>query len=222
MLRQIYAILKKDMTIELRAKDILYTTILFAILLIVIFSFAFLSDPSKGREFGGGIIWVSILFASSICEIRLFDREKENSCFFGLLLTPANPKGIFFAKVLVHLILILMMEMVTVTLILVFFDLTIRNFCVFVTSLLLGTLAQSLIGTLFAAMLLNIKMKEVLLPLITYPILSPILIAGVKVVSIELGGLIEDESSQWLCFMLGFVMIFGAVTPWLFERMIRA
>lgn len=220
--RQFVAIVRKDLVVEFRTREILLTMALFSMLLVIVFAFAFLSDPTRARDYGPGIIWVTMLFASTIGQNRLFDRERENGCLWSLLLSPTGAGTIFLAKATTQLVFTLLMELPTLLLILVFFDLPVVRPGAFAGALVLGTVALSLVGTLFSAMLMNARMKEVLLPLVTYPLLVPVVIAGVKVTSVAVGAPVAEDPGTWLRFLLGFDMIFAVATWFLFGRMIRA
>ncbi len=220
--RQYLAILGKDLLVEFRTREILLTMALFSMLLVIIFAFAFLSDPTKAKDYGPGIIWVTVLFSATIGQNRLFDRERENGCLWGLLLSSVDAGTIFLAKATAQFIFTLLMELPTILLIILFFDLPLVQPMEFIASLLLGTVALSLVGTLFSAMLMNARMKEVLLPLVTYPLLVPVVIAGVKVTSVAVGAPVNEDAWMWLKFLLGFDMIFAVATWFLFGRMIRA
>lgn len=221
-LDQFAAVLRKDLTIEFRSRDILYPMALFSFLLVVVFSFAFLSDPGKARDYGPGIVWVTVLFSATVGLNRLFDRERENGCLWSLLLAPVSAGTVFVAKVVGHLLFTGLMEALTLPLILLFFDLAVVDVPVFLAAIALGTVGVSLVGTLFSAMLMNARMKEVLLPLVTYPVLVPVVIAGVKATALAVGAPLAEEPGPWLRFLVGFDMVFGVVTLLLFDRMVRA
>lgn len=220
--RRFLAILGKDLKVEFRTRDILYPMALFSFLLIIIFAFAFLSDPRKALDYGPGIIWVTVLFSSTVGLNRLFDRERENGCLYAMLLSPTPAPIIFLAKVAGHMTFTTLMEVLTIPLIFLFFDLNLVDPLAFVLALVFGTLGLSLIGTLFSAMLMNARLKEVLLPLVTYPLLAPVVIASVKVTAVAVGAPILEDPWAWLRFLAGFDMIFGVVTILLFERMVRS
>ncbi len=221
-LAQTLAILRKDATIEFRSRDILYPMALFSFLLVVVFSFAFLSDPAKARDYGPGIVWVTVLFSATVGLNRLFDRERENGCLWAMLLAPVPAGAVFVAKVVAHVLFTGLMEALTLPLILLFFDLPVVDVGAFLGAVALGTVGISLVGTLFSAMLMNARMKEVLLPLVTYPVLVPVVIAGVKVTALAVGAPVAEEAGPWLRFLLGFDMVFSVTTLLLFERMVRA
>jgi len=213
-------VLKKDLVVELRTKEIIYTMALFSLLMVVIFSFAFYTDPVKARDYGGGIIWVTILFSATIGLNRLFDRERENNALTGTLLAPVNPKAVFSAKVISHASFVFGMETLTIPLIFLFFDLDVPQTGLFIFSVVLGTIGISLVGVLFSAMLMNARMKEVLLPLVIYPVLVPVIIAGVKSSAMCLQGADPAGIMDWIKLLAAFDMIFVVATLFLFERMI--
>lgn len=218
---KIFVLIEKDFKIELRTKEILYTMFLFSLLLIVIFSFAFYSDPVKARDYGPGIIWATILFSATVGLNSLFVRERENDMISGILLCPMSPKNFLLSKVISHFIFSSIIIILTVPLIIIFFDLIIEDIFLFVSCIFLGIIGLSFIGVLFSSMLINARLKEILLPLVIYPILVPVIIAGVKSINISLGQQIEQDAYGWLRFMIGFDMIFIVAVIWLFERMMN-
>lgn len=222
MLEHFLVLMQKDLRLELRTRDVLYTMTVFSVIVVIVFSFAFLSDPVKAQDYGPGIVWVTLLFSSSVATNRLFDRERENGCLWALLLSPTNAAVIFLAKACWHFIFTSVVSCLSLLLIVLFFDLHLFSIVNFILSIILGMVGMSFIGTLFAAMLMNTRMKEVLLPLVSFPLLVPIVIAGVKVTALSIGAAIEDDASAWLRFMLGFDMLYGVATLLLFGRMIRS
>ena len=220
-MRAFFSILVKDLRIEFRTKDILYPVALFSLVVVVVFSFAFLQDPKKAIDYGPGIVWVCVLFSATVEQNRLFDKERENNCLSALLLCPCKAHTIFLAKATMHLILACLVQLLSIPLIIIFFDISLVDPASFVASLFLGNIGLAIIGTLFASMLTNSRMKEVLLPLVTYPLLVPVLIAGVKVCAIAFGAPVFEDVNPWLRFMLGFDLFAGLLAFLLFERMVR-
>lgn len=212
-------ILRKDLLVELRTKEVLLTMGLFAALIVVIFSFAFYVDDDRARAYAPGILWVTILFSGTIGLNRLFDREQENDCMSALLLSAAGPKAIYLAKSLGNLLFTLVMEVLTVPLILLFFAIDVDRPGLLVAELVAGSIGFCFVGTLFAAMLVRARMKEVLLPLVVYPIVVPVIIAGVKATEAILNGYPTDEVVSWIRFVVAFDILFVVLSVWLFERM---
>ncbi len=222
VLRPFIAILRKDATIEFRTREVLFTVGIFALLLVVVFAFAFQADPSSMAGYGPGVIWATILFFTTIGQSRLFDRERENDGLWALLLSPVDPAVVFLAKVTGSFVLAVLMELVSLPLVFVLFDLTVWSPLLLLGALLLGTLALTLVGTLFSAMLMRARMKEVLLPLVTYPLLMPVLMAGVRLTGAALGLGMPESDGFWLRFLTGFDLVVCGMSLALFGRMIRA
>lgn len=220
-LAQYLAILRKDLLLEWRARDLLYSMTLFSVLLVVVFAFAFVTERSAVIDYGPGILWVTIIFGATVGLNRLFDRERVQGCLDGMMSAPVLPAIVFTAKASAHYLFTLAMGVPTIGLIVLFFDLQIIDWVSFLGALALGAMALSLVGSLFSAMLANNHLKEVLLPLVVYPVMVPVIIAGVKVVGGSLGAPGVTEYGSWLRFMIGFDMIFGAVTTALFGPMMR-
>lgn len=217
--RHVGTILRKDLLVELRTKEVLLTMGLFAVLTVVIFSFAFYVDDDRARAYAPGILWVTVIFSGTLGLNRLFDREQENDCMSALMLSSAGPKAIFLAKSLGNLLFTLVMELLTVPLILLFFDLSVDRPALLLLVLLAGTVGFCFVGTLFAAMLVRARMKEVLLPLVVYPVVVPVIIGGVKATSGILNGYPTDEVVEWARLLLAFDLVFVVLSVWLFERM---
>lgn len=137
----------------------------------------------------------------------------------ALMLSSAGPKAIFLAKSLGNLLFTLVMELLTVPLILLFFDLSVDRPALLLLVLLAGTVGFCFVGTLFAAMLVRARMKEVLLPLVVYPVVVPVIIGGVKATSGILNGYPTDEVVEWARLLLAFDLVFVVLSVWLFERM---
>ena len=212
-------ILMKDFRLEFRARDVLYSILLFSVLAVVILAFGFTWVGAKrSASYAPGALWLTILFSATTGFNRFFDREKENSVFQGLLLTPVSRTALFFAKVTTQLVFILLTEVIFVPLILMFFSVSLVLPCIFIGELLLGTLAIVFVGTLFAALLMNARIRDVLLPLVIFPLSIPILLAGVKVSTMAFGAPIAEDPVKWLNFSAGYDMILLVLTAFIFKK----
>ncbi len=218
--RTVWLILKKDLVIELRTREVLATMVLFSILLVVVFAFAFSVDETRARLVGPGILWVVILFSGTLGLTRLFDRERDNGCLDALLLAPGGPKAVYIAKVAGLFLFVLAAELLTTPLIFAFIGLgpPPGGLGLLVGAMVLGTLGFALVGTLFGAMLANARLREVLVPVVVYPVVVPVIIAGVKLTSIAMGGGLPEEAGGWLELMIGFDLLYLIVPPWVFGR----
>lgn len=220
-----WLVAKKDWAIERRSREIVFSVVAFSVLSALMFSLSFLVDEDTSRAYGPGVIWVTLLFAGTLGLNRLFEPERENDCMTGLLLSPADPRGIYLGKLVVQLSFMLVMELLTIPLIFMFFDMfkLVSGAATLwlILMLVLGTLGFSIVGTLFAAMLLNSRLKEVMLPVIVYPLVTPVLISGVQGTRL----LLENETSEvfggWVGILGAFSLIYLAVALVIYPLMVR-
>jgi len=230
-LRDLWAVLAKDLLIELRTREILYSMVLFAVLVVVVFAFAFLgvaplqvaSPAGAGGEAGTlqrllapGILWTAITFAGTLGLNRIASRELDGDCLTGLVTSPASRGGIFFGKMASSLLFLLAMEALLLPLIVLLFGLDLQpRLGWHLLALLLGSLGFCALGTLFSTMLLNARLREVLLPLVFYPLVTPVIIAGVKSTAALLAG--ESATAfTWLKLLLAFDVVFTTAAAWAF------
>ena len=215
-----WLILKKDLLSELRTREVIATMGIFSVLVVVIFAFAFSVDETRGRLVAAGIVWVVVLFASTLGLSRIFDQERDNGGLVALCLSPAGPVAVYIAKVTAIVIFSLLTELFTIPLMLVFLGVSIPDggIGLLTVALVLGTLGVAEIGTLFGGMLANARMREVLLPLLVYPVTLPVVIAGVELTEIAFGGGMPDAQLGWIKLMIGFDLIFAIIPGWVFGR----
>jgi heme exporter protein B len=219
-LRTIALILKKDVLVELRTREVVVSMGLFALLLVIVFAFAFHVDMESAKRITPGILWVVLLFSATVGLSRVFERERQGGCLEVLLRAPAGPQAVFVAKVLGVLLFTTVVLTVTVPLMLVFLRVSIPSEGVglFITALLLGMFGFTCVGTLVAGMLSSSHMRDVLLPVVVYPLVIPVVIAGVELTHVALGGGLPGEEVMWLKLMVGFDMLFAVIPVWLFPR----
>ncbi len=219
-MRETWLLLRKDVLVELRTREVLATMGLFALLLVVVFAFAFSVDETRARLVAPGIVWVVVLFSATLGLGRVIDREREGGCLEALLLSPVGPGAIYLAKSLGVLLFALVCEALTLPMMLIFLgvELPTEGIGLFSLALFLGTAGFALVGTLFASMLAATRMKEVLLPLVVYPVVVPVVIGGVELTTIALGGGLPSDARGWLELMAGFDLLFGALCAWLYGR----
>ncbi len=213
-------ILKKDVLVELRTREVVVTMGLFALLLVIVFAFAFHVDMDSARQVTPGILWVVLLFSATVGLSRVFDRERTGGCLEVLLRAPAGPQTVFIAKVLGVLLFTTVVLIVTVPMMLVFLRVSIPadGIGLFVVALMLGMFGFTSVGTLVAGMLSSSRLRDVLLPVVVYPLVVPVVIGGVELTHIALGGGLPGEEVMWLKLMVGFDMIFAVIPVWLFPR----
>ena len=213
-------ILRKDVLVELRTREVVVTMGLFALLLVIVFAFAFHVDMDSARRVTPGILWVVLLFSATVGLSRVFERERQGGCLDVLLRAPAGPQTVFVAKVLGVLLFTTVVLVVTVPLMLVFLRVSIptEGIGLFIMGLALGMYGFTSVGTLVAGMLSSSRLRDVLLPVVVYPLVVPVVIGGVELTHVALGGGLPGEEVMWLKLMIGFDMLFTVFPVWLFPR----
>jgi len=220
-LRAIWAIVKKDVVSELRSKEILSTMLIFVLLALFVFNFAFDLRIDNVRQVAPGVLWVAFVFADILGLNRSFTLETDKGCLEGLLMTPVDPSVIYFGKMIGNVIFMLVVEVITLPVFSVLFNLTLLRLDV-VLIVLLGTIGFSGVGTLFSAMTANTRAREVLLPILLFPVALPAIIAAVKATSGVLDGVPLSEVGTWIKLLVGFDIIFIAVAYMTFEYVVES
>jgi heme exporter protein B len=208
-----WALLWKDVLLELRTKERLSSLFVLALLIILVFVFALGPEQARRPEIGAGVLWVTLLFAGMLSLQRGFLIEQERGCLFGLLLTPIDAGTLFIAKFLGNVLFLTIVEAIVTPITLLLLGSSWSPLLLLLAAVeLLGIIGFSALGTLFAAIAVRTRAREVLLPVMLLPLLVPLLMASVKVTSALLTG--EAWPEAWLRVLLGFDVIF-VVTGWL-------
>jgi len=219
-LRQVAAIVWKDIVAELRTKDIFSAMFVFALLAILIFEFAFDLRVDNVREVAPGVLWVAISFAGVLGLSRSFSLEKDKGSIEGLLLAPLDRSVIYFGKMLGNLSFMLATEALVLPLFIVLFNLPLYLPGLLLV-VLLGTLGFAAVGTLFAAMTANTRAREVLLPILLFPVLVPVLISAVKLTGGFLDNISLQENINWLQILIVFDIVFLAIAYMTFDYVVE-
>jgi heme exporter protein B len=188
-LRQVWTIASKDLRSELRTKEALNSSFAFSMVILVLFSFAF--DPSSDQlhEISGGLLWLVYSFASALSLNRGFARELENDCLDALVASPIPVSALFLGKTLANYVLLMAVELVGMLVFGVLYDVqAVKYFWPVLLVVALGTWALTVIGTIFSAVTVNLRMREMMLPIIIYPLLLPALMAAMSVTTDLLNG----------------------------------
>lgn len=219
-LRKALVIAWKDILSESRTRDILSSVAVFALLTIIIFNFAFEPDSDTARLVAPGILWATFTFAGVVALGRSFVLEREKGCLEGLMLCPVDRDVIYLGKMLGSFAFMLAVEAVVIPIFLVLFDLPL-----FMPRLALITLLATVgfvsVGTLFSALAVNTRARDVLLPILFFPIVSPIIIAAVKASGVILEGQPWGELSSWLQILVAFDVVFVVVSALVFEYVVE-
>jgi heme exporter protein B len=201
-------VLTKELRMEFRARELLSTTVVFALVIVVLFSFAF--DPTAGesRRYGPGLLWIAFLFAGSLMLNPSFAREQSNQTLDALRMAPVSPFAILLGKMLANLIFMAIAEAILVPVFAVLYNISIEGIVGrLALVLILGTLGLVITGTVFSAIAAHARMRELLLPLLLLPILAPLLVAAVEATA----SLFSEQPAldrAWLAFLGGFDIVF--------------
>ena len=216
-LRPAMALLWKDVVLEARTKDIVVAVLVFSLLVILVFNFAIEPAPHMVALVAPGILWVAFVFGGVLGLTRSFALEKENGSLHGLMLAPVSRDTIFFGKMLAILLLMLLVEVVVFPVFAVLFNLPLLAPGL-VPVAVLATLGIATVGTLFSAMAVNTRAREVMLPLLFLPVALPVIIAAVEAsgVVVRDGGL--GDLARWLPFLAA---IFLVVCPIAFHLVVE-
>ena len=218
VLRRTWAMTRKDVTVELRARERVNAMLFFAALVLFIFNFALGPDQEKLREVAPGLLWLAFLFTGMLGLARSFQAERENECFEELLLTPGDRESIYYGKLAGNILFMAMAEALILPLFGVLYNLDIwEHLPSLALVALLGTLGFSTIGTLLAAMTANLRAREVMLPLLLFPLTVPVILGSVRATEAILAGEGLAGVSHWLKLLAGFDVIFLVVSPLVFE-----
>lgn len=215
-LSSIVAIVWKDLILEARTKEVFLSIFIFALLTVVTFNFAFDPTPNLVVMIAPGILWVAIAFGGMLGLSRMFSIEMSSGGLDGILLTPASRDAVFYGKFLTCFIFMALVEIVLLPVMVVFFDLNFNLVPLTIVSVLVLS-GLSLVGTLFAAISINTKAREVMLPVLYLPVIAPLLISAVECTSTVFLGDSIYGSSQWLGLLVLFDAVYAVATPFCFS-----
>jgi heme exporter protein CcmB len=218
-MRVAWHVMRKDLTVEVRSREILFTTLFFAVSVVLVFSFALVREGRAPDDVAAGILWVAISFAGTLAMGRTFERERYNDTLRALILAPADRPAVYAGKLLGLLLLMALVEIVLVPLIALLFDAPIFKYPGMLATLLAaGTLGFSAVGTLFAAMLVRVRSRDTLLPVLLYPITIPVMIAGVRGTAALFQATPDEPMARfWIGLLVFWDAVFVTLALWTFE-----
>ncbi len=217
--RVVWLVMRKDLTIEVRSREIFFTTVFFAVLCVLVFAFALVREGRSEPGLAAGILWVAIAFAGTLALGRTFDRERQNETLRALMLAPVERAAIYLGKLMSALVLLAATEVLLVPLVSFLFQAQLLGRPGPILLLLgLGTVGFVAVGTLFAAMLVRVRSRDVLLPVLLYPMTIPVIIAGVRGTTALLNEPPDMASVELLISLLAFFdVVFMTLALWTFE-----
>jgi heme exporter protein B len=218
-LRVAWLVVRKDLTVEIRSLEILSTTLFFAVTVVLVFSFGLIKEGQAPDDVAAAILWIAIAFSGTLALGRTFDRERQNETLRALLLAPSDRPALYVGKLLGILLLLALVELLLVLLIGLLFQAPVfGNVLLLIALLLTGTLGFAAVGTLFAAMLVRARSRDVLLPILLYPITIPVMIAGSRGTAALFQPMPDQTTAQfWLALLFFFDAVFVTLALWTFE-----
>ena len=218
-LSAVWLVTRKDLLIEVRSREILYTTLFLAVSCVLVFAFGFVREGRALEDAAAGILWIAIAFSGTLALGRAFERERQSETLRALLIAPIDRPALYVGKLLGILLLLAVVEALVVPLIALMFQAPMfREPLLMLGLLATGTIGFAAVGTLFAAMLVRARSRDVLLPVLLYPITVPVIIAGVRGTAALLQADVDIPMARaWLSMLAFFDVVFITLALWTFE-----
>jgi len=217
--RAVWLVTRKDLLVETRTREIFLTTVFFALACVLVFAFGFVREGRPVQDAAAGILWIAIAFSGTLALGRAFERERHGETLRALLLAPIDRPALYLGKLLGILILLTAVEILVVPLVALLFQAPLFTHALLMVGLLAaGTVGFAAVGTLFAAMLARARSRDVMLPILLYPITVPVIIAGVRGTAALLAPEADLPMARaWLSMLVFFDVVFVTVSLWTFE-----
>jgi heme exporter protein B len=221
-LSQTLLLLKKDLLLEVRRRDSLLTMFFFGTLLLFVFHFAFDLTPEQAVAMAPALLWLAFLFTGTLGLAQLFEGERGNHCLEALLLSPMDRGALFLAKTAFNFILMVLVEIVVIPLFWILFNLRSWDLVPYLFLVaLLGTIGFCVLGTLLSAITLKARARELLLPLVLFPLMIPVILGTIRCMEAILRAGELGDAVPWLRLLIGFDVIFVTVGVLIFDWVIE-
>jgi heme exporter protein B len=214
------AIIWKDLAAELRSRELVSAMLTFAILVILIFNFALELDAQTRATVTSGVLWVTFVFAGTLGLNRTMAVEKDRGCLDGLLLAPVDRTAIYFGKTTANLAFILLMAAIILPLYSLLYNINLFQ-PGFLLVILLGSIGYTSVGTLLATMAVQARTRDMLLPVMLFPVAIPVLVAAVKASSGYLQGSPAVQIQPWLSLLIAYDVIFCAIAFMVYDYVVE-
>jgi heme exporter protein B len=219
-LRAVAAIVKKDLTSEWRSRELFTAMLIFALLVILIFNFALELDSRSRASVTAGVLWVTFTFAGTLGLNRSMATEKDRGCLDGLLLAPFDRSAIYFGKAIGNLIFMFIVELIVLPIYSVLYNTNLFQPGLLLV-VLLGSIGYIAVGTLLSTMAIQTRTRDILLPILLFPLVIPVIIAAVK----ASGGILQDfafsEIQHWINLLIVYDVIFIAIAFMIFDYVVE-
>jgi heme exporter protein B len=221
-LRHSLLIAAKDLRSEFRTKEALNASLSFSVVILLLFSFAFDPASEMTREISGGILWLAFAFAGALILNRSFARELNNDCLEALVSSPVSPAALFLGKALASFTLLLLVEAVSLPVFGIFYNVRwTARIGPLMGVVLLATWGMTVVGTMFSALTVNLRLRELMLPALVYPMMIPALMSAMQLTTLLLAGEpVAGDNLVWVRLLAGFDIIFTALSLALVETVL--
>ncbi|MBI1895917.1 MAG: heme exporter protein CcmB [Acidobacteria bacterium] len=222
IVRQVFTVAAKDLRSEIRTKDTLNASLSFALVILLLFSFAFDPTAEQTREISGGLLWLVFAFAGALILNRSFSRELPNDCLEALIASPVPGSALFLGKTIANVLLLLTLELVCFPVFGIFYNVPwTEQFWPLMLVVVLATWGLTVVGTMFSALTVNLRLRELMLPTLVYPIMIPGLLGAIQLTSaLVMGHPIDADLTQWLKLLAGFDIIYTALATMLVDTVL--
>jgi heme exporter protein B len=221
-LRKLVVLVWKDLLAEFRTKEMLSSMLMFALIVVVVFNFTFDPGSPATVEAGPGILWVAFTFAGVLGLHRSMVHEVERGCLHGLMLAPVDRGIIFLGKAIGNAIFIFLIELPTFLLFAIFFNIDLwKGLDKLAVIFFLGTIGFAAVGTLLSAISVNTRTREIMLPILLFPVEVPVILSAVNATGSVLKGESWEAISGWLKILAGFDLVFLLVCFVTFEYVLE-
>jgi heme exporter protein B len=219
-LKAVWAVVQKDLSAELRSRELLSAMLVFSLLVILIFNFALELDIGTRRSVTSGVLWATFAFAGTLGLNRSMAIEKDRGCLDGLLLAPVDRSAIYFGKVISNFAFMLIVEAIVLPVYSVLYSVNLFRPGLLLV-ILLGSIGYTAVGTLLSAMSVQTRTRDVMLPILLFPVVIPVLIAAVKASGGYLTGAEMSEILPWLNLLIVYDVIFTSAAFMLFDSVVE-
>ncbi len=218
--RPVGVLVWKDILLELRSRELIVSMLVFGLMLVVVFNFALSVTPQRVTTVAPGILWASFAFAGVLAMSRAFAREREQGGLDGLLITPVSRDSIFLGKAASIFLFMVLVEAILLPIFAGLMGFSAVSFALLFT-ILLASAGFALVGALFAAIAVQTKSREILLPVLFFPVVLPVIVGAVEATKLAIGGESVVGIGHWLPLIGAFDAVFLVICPWVFSLVVE-
>jgi heme exporter protein B len=213
--------LQKEFLLQWRGRAQAVAVFVFGATALLLFSFAVGPNSAALRQHSAGFLWLALLLSSTLTLSESFHEEMENRALEGLLLLPTSPRAVYYGKAIANAVQLILVGIVLVPVMTVLYDAGTDRLGTLLMIIILGAAGLAAPGTLYAAMTSQIRARQMLLPLLLFPLIVPVLLAAVKATSLLILGDPMEQSRAWLALLVAFDGIYWSLCGLLFERVVE-